>query len=151
MFRTAPSAKLPEGDARDVSSSWKVAWRYTGLLRPALVDTVTGVPNHPELADLGAEVELAEISDRETSRTGEGGTLPTGISVAPAEMVNGVAQPPAEGSPLWRKITEKPIWRPSVRTANYGRGDPNPQAFQVSINTSIEQLTAESWLRRHGQ
>ncbi len=27
----------------------------------------------------------------------------------------------------------------------------DPQAFQVSINTSIEQLTAESWLRRHGQ
>lgn len=127
----APSAKAPERDLRDVSSSWKVAWRYEGLLRPAQVDTVTGIPNHPDLADLGAEVELAEISDRETTRTGEGGLLPTEIFVAPVEVVNGTAQIPAEASPLWRKVTEKPVWRASVITANYGRGDPNPQAFQV--------------------
>lgn len=127
----ASSAKSPERELRDVSSSWRVAWRYGGLLRPAQVDTTAGIPNHPELVDLGAEVELAEISDRETSRTGEGGVLPTEISLAPAELVNGVAQMPTEGSPLWRKVTEKPVWRASVITANYGRGDPNSQGFQV--------------------
>lgn len=120
---TAGTATSPTGSTRiqaqadDRSSDWQVAWRYRGLQRPA---RITGASTEAGgVVDLGAEYDLAEISNRKNHTSDQRSLLPPEISVAGPDRSS------------WRKLEAKPEWRPSVYTANYGRGDPLPEGFQV--------------------
>jgi hypothetical protein len=113
---------------KDVSSNWRVVWEYRGLQRPARIAASSSLPGG--MVDLGAEYELAEISMRDRSNDQKGG-LPAEIWTAPDEVVNGVRQTPAPDSPLWRRLDQKPEWRPSLFTGNYGKADPLAEGYQA--------------------
>jgi len=125
LVAAKPSPPLSASAARqalepqDKAAEWKVVWTYDGLLRPTRVRGVRRVTE--DVVDLGKVVDLAEIRAVLTGPMWQPTSLPEDIRVA---------VPPLE-SAAWRKLSEKPEWRPTVHTGNYGRADPVAEGFQV--------------------
>ncbi len=110
----APQAEGLQATVQDRTAQWQEAWRYGGMLKPALVHAklANGV------ADLGEVVDLAEIRAQSTTPYFEPGKLPETLALS------------ADGSE-WRPASGSRQWRPGLRTGNYGEAHPEPHTDET--------------------
>jgi len=95
----------------DVADRWKVAWRYTGFLKPARLEE-TKVSEG--VIDLGTVVPLAEI------RVASPAPIPQEILLS-------------TDNKQWAPATGERRWRPGVRIANYGEMHPVPRRNEALL------------------
>ncbi len=120
----AASGGVMAADVRD--TPWREAWRFSGFRRPVPIltgHTVDGV------LDLERTYPMAEISLRDRSNAQEG-ELPDSIQVASPILVDGKEEMPGPDSAAWKEVGGEKVWRPSIKTGNYGKADPAEKGYQ---------------------
>ncbi len=108
---------------QDMRKNWKQAWQYDWFLRPS---KVTDAKIENDAVDFGKVIDLSEIRVRQSQpRVFVPTHLPAGLELA--TNANG-PWTPAEG---------KRVWRPSIRTANYGEAHPVKEADETLQLSSV--------------
>ncbi len=123
------ASAFPDGlgvPVTDHQKEWHRAWEYDGLLRPAKVASFR--LRKDGILDFQKELELTEIRSKAAAQPHwAAGTLPQTILLALGEK--------QEGEFDWKPATGQRIWRPGIRTANYGEAHPEPRTDEALLMT----------------
>ncbi len=106
---------------------WQTGWSYDGFLRPAKVSNFRTLEEG--VIDFGKVIDLAEIRGRSTTNYYSQGKLPGEILLATVNHPNDPA--------AWKPASGKRVWRPGVRTANYGEAHPEKEVDETLMLDSF--------------